>query len=205
MLDRKTKLLLLLVALQSSLFAIAPMLSTKTGILFGIAFLTGTALFGLCYVITDLVNSNWGVSAARTSLAICVSIRMFLYLAVLPLLVSIPTKLAPPNYKVFIMGAWWVFLAGEISTFVSQYFLEIPVFSWLKKRIGFSRSFLAGGLLNTAIAAPIFSLVAFWGTPHLFIMMLNQSLFSLIVRVVALPIALLANQVLQSRVVKGNI
>ena len=126
--NKQTKLLLWLAALQTVIFCVAPILGAKIGVLFGVKFLVGTALFGFSYLVTDVVNNNWGKVEARTLVTISVGVRMVLYFVLIPLVVAIPTFKAPPNYNQFVLGAFQIFLAGEISTFFAQYFLEIPFF-----------------------------------------------------------------------------
>ena len=196
MLDKKIKVLLFLAALQAALFTIAPMLSVKTGTVFGVKFLTGTALFGVCYIINDLINNNWGKGLARTVITISCLVRMAIYLVVIPTIISIPTAAAPLNYKVFVLSAWWIFLAGEISMWTTQYFLEIPFFSWIRQIFGFGNSYILSGILNTAISALLFSIIAFWGASKLGTLILGQWVFSVGIRVVSLPIAVVANKLL---------
>jgi uncharacterized PurR-regulated membrane protein YhhQ (DUF165 family) len=157
-------------------------------------FAAGTALFGISYLITDVVNNNWGKSEARWVIVTSVSIRMLLYLALIPLVLAIPAFRAPQNYTETMQGAFRLFLAGEVSTFLTQYFMEIPFFSWLRRFWGFAGSYVGAGLLNVAVSSFLFSLVAFWGSNGLLSLIRGQCSVALLVRLSALPLALVANR-----------
>lgn len=187
--DRKTKILMWLTACHAVFFMMAPILSLKVGHLLGLNFLAGTLLLGLTYMITDVVNNNWGKAEARFVVTTSVGSRAIMFLCIMPLIVAIPTVAAFPQYNQVVWGSSRLFIAGEISMFFTQYFMEIPFFAWLRKRIAFTASYSVAGLLNVAVSALVFGAIAFWGLPGFKGLLVGQWVAALAIRLVALPLA----------------
>lgn len=187
--DKKTRFLMWLTACHAVFFMMAPILSLKIGHLFGLSFLAGTILLGLAYAITDVINNNWGKPEARFVVVTSVGARAIMFLLVMPVLLMIPTLSAQPQFTQMVWGSFRLFIAGETAMFFTQYFMEIPFFAWVRKRLTFAASYTVAGLLNVAVSAFVFGLIAFWGMPNFKTLLFGQWVAALAVRLGALPLA----------------
>ena len=85
-----------------------------------------------------------------------------------------------------------VLLAGEISMFASQYFVDIPLFHRLKTlagRSGFGVRYNLSTLLSGALSTVLFMFIAFLGTDApLFALLLSQLAFRALVSLILTPL-----------------
>lgn len=148
---------------------LAPILSNKILTLGGFT-LPGGMLIAvvLMYGLIDLMNYRYGQQEARKMLIQALVVRLFLYLAVVPIILTLPGTAKVIGFASILAQSFKLMIAGEISVFVSQYFFDVPIFNYFK-RFPFVTRVMASDLVSQALQTVGFVLIGFMGqnVPHL--------------------------------------
>lgn len=124
--------LLILAGLYIGLNLIAPIASTKIGVIAGVTFATGSLLIGLSLGVLDVINDWKDKNTARSVILSAVVARAIFAFAIIPLLIAVPTAKAPDGFEAFLGQSSRLAFAGLASLFVSMWYVNTPAFSWLK-------------------------------------------------------------------------
>lgn len=147
---------------------LAPILSNKI-LALGSFTLPGGMLIAvvLMYGLIDLMNYRYGQQEARKMLVQALVVRLFLYLAIVPVILALPGTAKAVGFTSILAQSFKLMIAGEISVFVSQYFFDVPIFNYFK-RFPFVARVMASDLVSQALQTVGFVLIGFMGqnVPH---------------------------------------
>ena len=155
----------IITTLYCVMFILAPVFGNRIVSLFGQPILMSSISMPMTLGLIDILNQNYGLSQARLAVLTAAIIRVVIW-AIIGLLMLLPTFSMTENFDKIIGDSFRFLLAGWGSTIVSQYFIDIPIFAYLKKTVKFGFGFrynlsnIASGLILTVL----FHVIAFWGT-----------------------------------------
>lgn len=158
---------LLLVTMFAALNIVAPIASTKVAVLAGVTFATGSLLVGVSYGLLDVLNDWKGRKAARQTVEVALVVRVVFFALIVPVIVLLPTKSAPPGLDDFLAQSARLFAAGWASLFVGAWLVNTPFFSWLRERLGprlFMGRYLTTSLPTIVAGSIVYGVLGFWGT-----------------------------------------
>lgn len=138
----KDRLYFYYLAVFAVVFAMTPVLNTRTVEVVGVRFLIGVPLTAFAYMCLDVVNNQWGKKEARAIVETMTFVRALLFLALLPVVLALPIYKEKGDISVLMIQSYRNFFAGLIVTGGWQYFVDIPTFAWVKERLQ-GRVFLA--------------------------------------------------------------
>jgi len=177
-------------SLYVSLFIIAPFLSTRIVDIFGAKIIVGSIgiLFG--FGLLDVVNNNFGKKEAKHLVitAVVVRLTVFLFIAFSLLL---PTFSETAGYRKVVYTGFRIFLSGEITLLVSQYFIDIPIFDFIKKKFdrGFWLRYNFSNFVSQFVSISLFLTLSFVGTGKPIVnMIISQFVFKMVMTVVLTPL-----------------
>lgn len=164
--DRPGLLHTLIAMVFASLVVLSPLLGTKVVDIFGVKFTAGVFTILFAFSLLDVVNELWSKQEAQTFAILIFFIRLALFFTVIPLIISLPTYLAPTGYQdMFRMGIR-TFIASEILTLVQNVFIDIPIFNSLKRiKLGFFFRANVSNIISWSFGTFCFVLISFWGAP----------------------------------------
>jgi queuosine precursor transporter len=144
----------------------APILGTKVVDFGPWKWTAGTVIAALVYTLVDVINERWGAWNAGATVAMSTVLRLTISLLLIPLIVALPTAYAPEGYNGFVGSALRVLLASEFSILVGNLLVDIPFFSWLKRRKNIGGFFVRTNVTNivsAVISTTLFTTIAFAG------------------------------------------
>lgn len=195
----KDRVLRLISAATAALFVLSPILFNYVGKIGGLH-VTGAALVvGLIFALMDVVTNNWGKQIARQMTVNNVVIRAVLYLLIMPLIFLIPPVSVPAGFMVLAMGSFRAFLGSEVNFFISQYFSEIPLLSYLrtKLKMNFTLSAILAMIPTEILASTVFVTIALLGSPLYLKVLCGMFVVSITKRILLLPLAYALNKAVQ--------
>lgn len=154
-------------ALYAVLFVLAPIASGKIASLGPFTFPAGFLVMAVAFAVLDLVNERDGKRAARSAIMAALLSRAFVYFVIFPVLLSLPGKVLVEGYDALLNQAFRLFLWGEIAMLVSQWFVDVPLFAWIRDRLDrrwFVLRYLGSTLASMTIGALIFVVGGYFGT-----------------------------------------
>ena len=147
---------------------LAPIASNKV-IDLGITFAAGSMLIGISYGILDIINDWKGKAVARWTVESALIVRAAFFLIVVPLILFLPAKTQTEGFDLFMVQSARLFFAGWMSLLVGGWFVNTPIFSWLKERMqgrNFTLRYLTT-ILPTIVAGNIvYGVLGFYGNPN---------------------------------------
>jgi uncharacterized integral membrane protein (TIGR00697 family) len=186
-----------LIGLYAAIFCLVPILSNKVLLVGPWQLLAGIPFMSLAYVLIDLLNENYGPKAARGAVLAGVVARAFAYLVMVPVVLNVPSVREVAGYADILEQSFRLFLAAEVGIFLSQWVVDIPLFQWVKSKVG--AGFWLRYNITTHLSAVLTILfvitVAFWGNPHVSLpnMMLTAAVTRIVLTALFTPIAAGAN------------
>lgn len=161
-----------------SLFVMAPYLSVRIVNIGGVKLLVGGIGMILAYGILDVINEVYGANRAKQVVLSAASARLVVY-CFIAISYALPTFHQPNGYSSIINQSFRILLAGEIALVATQYFIDVPLFSWIKKRLlyGFWVRYNLSNLVSQSIAAILFITLAFIGTGKPIISLIISQIF----------------------------
>lgn len=155
----------ILVSTYTILICLTPILSNRAVSVFGVKILVGVMGIPVVYGLSDVINNNWGLEKARQTVLTAFVVRLFIF-AWIGMTMLLPTQHMTPGYMKIMTKGFRFLLAAEITLVVSQYFVDIPIFAWIKRRVkgGFWIRYNLSNVVSFTISATIFMNIAFWGT-----------------------------------------
>lgn len=164
LLNIKNKLLSVYTALYASLFIIAPIASNRIVDIYGIKVATGVILMTIALGLLDVINSNYGVSKARTVIISAIITRITVW-SVLSICMFLPVFKETTGYEPIVLTSIRILVAGELSTFIGQYFIDVRLFDYLKRKFNsFFIGYNISNIISQTISLALFSVFAFYGT-----------------------------------------
>ncbi len=191
----KQNVLLFMAGLHAVLLVTASIVGTKVTQLGPFALQASFLLLPLAFTLINLITEHHGKKAARVVITNSTIIRAFFFVCCVPFALALPTTWEPAGYdKIFAMGIR-LFLAGEVAIWVTQFFMEIPFFCYLRKKVGFGSTFLATTFVTEPMSMALFAVLAFAGTgAPLLRVTVSKVIVAALSRLVIGPVALLANR-----------
>lgn len=164
-----------LIGLYCSLAVLAPILSNRLVEIGHFKIVLGGLFAAFAASLLDVVNNNWGMKTARTTVLASLLTRFIVY-ALVTAAMFLPVVRETPGYQEMILTGIRLLLAAEISSAISQYFIDIPVFDYMKRKFKFFLfRYNLSNVVSQIIQGVIFVYAGFWGTdkahliPHLIV------------------------------------
>lgn len=165
------------IALYTSLLVLAPILSNRLVEIGHFKIVLGGLFAALAAALLDVINNNWGMNKARETVLASLIVRFTTYALVFLAVTYIPVVREPEGYREIIVQALRLLFAAEIAGVLSQYFIDIPFFDWMKRR--FKSVFIArynfSNIFSQLIQGVTFVYLGFYGTdkahliPHIIV------------------------------------
>ncbi len=148
----------------SALVVVSPILGTKVVDLAGVKFTAGIFTILFAFSLLDVVNELYGRGEARFLVVAVFVLRIGIFLAVIPAVLSAPVHLEPAGYAGVLRMGVRTFVASEILTLVQNMFLDIPIFNRMKKaRGGFFLRANVSNIVSWTFGTFCFVLISFAG------------------------------------------
>jgi uncharacterized integral membrane protein (TIGR00697 family) len=146
-------------------FILSPILANKIVSIFGYPILLAAIIMPLAYGLVDLTNQHFGIQSAKTMIITAAIVRLIVWIVV-GLSLLLPTFSMTPNFDVIITDSFRFLIAGELSIIFSQYFIDIPIFDFFKRKLkyGFVLRYNISNIISGLLASIIFNTIAFLGT-----------------------------------------
>jgi uncharacterized integral membrane protein (TIGR00697 family) len=164
-----------LIGLYCSLAVLAPILSNRLVQIGHFKIVLGGLFAALAASLLDVVNNNWGMKTARETVLAALLTRFIIY-GLVTAAMFLPVVKETVGYQEMILTGIRLLLAAEISSAISQYFIDIPVFDYMKRKFKFFLfRYNLSNLISTGIQSVSFVYIGFWGTdkahliPHLIV------------------------------------
>jgi uncharacterized integral membrane protein (TIGR00697 family) len=186
-----------LIGLYAAIFVLAPVVSNKVLAIGPWQLLAGIPFMSVAYVLIDLLNENWGPKVARSAVVAGMVARAFAYLVMVPFVLAVPGVRESSGYVDLLTQSFKLFAAAEIGIFLSQYVVDIPLFQWVKSRVG--RGFWLRYNVTTHLSAVLTAMfvitVVFIGNPHVSLpnMLLTAAVTRVLLTLVLTPVASLVD------------
>jgi hypothetical protein len=146
------KLYILIIMVYSSLVVVSPILGTKVVNLFGVKFTAGIFTMLAAFSLLDVVNELWGKNDARFLAVFIILIRIVIFVAIIPVVIRLPSYLEPSGYSSLLRMSIRTFLASEVNTLIQNVLIDIPIFHRLKRiKLGF----FSGPMFPTSYPGPL--------------------------------------------------
>ena len=157
--------LYVLIGTYVAFFILAPVLTNRIMNVFGLFILMGMPAMHLGFGVIDLINNNYGMEIARKAVLTAVVVRGFVWIYIV-LTMLVPTQSMTAGFDVILKNSFRFMIAGWAGIVLSQYFIDIPIFHYIKEKIhkSFSIKYNLSNLLSSLISNIIFVTVAFIGT-----------------------------------------
>lgn len=154
---------LLLTTFISAGVILSPILSNRILDVYSLKITLGTILVTVMYGLIDVINNDYGMVKARLSILSVTITKIFAALAIAVLLL-IPFFKETVGFVDVIKSAFRIEFASMTAMFVSQYFIDVKIFDYFKKK--YDSFFIRYTLSNVSqiIGISIFSIIAFYGT-----------------------------------------
>lgn len=154
---------ILLTTFISAGVILAPILSNRILDVYSLKITLGTILVTVMYGLIDVINNDYGMVKARLSILSVTITKIFAALAIAVLLL-IPFFKETVGFVDVIKSAFRIEFASMTAMFVSQYFIDVKIFDYFKKK--YDSFFIRYTLSNVSqiIGISIFSIIAFYGT-----------------------------------------
>lgn len=154
---------LLLTTFLSAGVILAPILSNRILDVYSLKITLGTVLVTVMYGLIDVINNDYGIVKARLSILASTITKIFAAFAIAALLL-IPFFKETPGFIDVIKSAFRIEFASMMSMFISQYFIDVKIFDFFRKK--YDSFFIRYTLSNTSqiIGISIFGFIAFYGT-----------------------------------------
>lgn len=153
----------ILMAFFTSALVISPMISNRIVEIFGIKAVLGAVLITIMYGIVDVINNDFGIIKAKQAILISTVVK-FLMFGFISLLLSIPVYKETPGFEKIISTSLRMFIAGEATILISQYFIDTYIFDYFKQKYN---SFVISYTLSNVtqiISTALMIIFGFWGT-----------------------------------------
>jgi len=162
--EEMKKLYILIIMVYSSLVAVSPILGTKVVNLFGVKFTAGIFTMLAAFSLLDVVNELWGKNDARFLAVFIILIRSVIFVAIIPVVIKLPSYLEPSGYSSLLQMSIRTFLASEVNTLIQNVLIDIPIFHRLKRiKLGFFFRANVSNLISWSFGTVCFVLISFWG------------------------------------------
>ena len=184
------------------LFTIAPVFGNRIISLFGQPILMSAIAMPMVYGLIDLLNQNYGMKSARTAV-VTATISRWIFWGFTFLLMILPTYSMTQNFDLIIRDSIRFMMSGIAATFISQYFIDIPVFDWIKRKLkrGFLIRYNLSNLISGLLHPIIFHIAAFAGTdkPIVKIIIMTYIFQVIIIAGVMSPVWVGINKLIEKR------
>ncbi len=162
--EEMKKLYILIIMVYSSLVVVSPILGTKVVNLFGVKFTAGIFTMLAAFSLLDVVNELWGKNDARFLAVFIILIRIVIFVAIIPVVIRLPSYLEPSGYSSLLRMSIRTFLASEVNTLIQNVLIDIPIFHRLKRiKLGFFFRANVSNLISWSFGTVCFVLISFWG------------------------------------------
>lgn len=155
----------ILIAAYTAIFVMVPFLSARIIEVFNMKLLVGSIAMIIAHGLLDVINEGYGPEKAKQTVLTAVVIRLFIW-CFIALSYMLPTFRQPDGYQVIMLSGFRLLVAGEVTLVLTQYFLDVPVFAWLKRKTsyGFWVRYNLSNILSQSLLTCLFITMAFIGT-----------------------------------------
>jgi uncharacterized integral membrane protein (TIGR00697 family) len=151
--------------LYGAMLTLGPILSNRIVDVAGFKIMLGAVLVVIALGLLDVINNDFGLKKAREVVVSSLVIRLILW-GVIAGLLLLPVVKETPGYMDMVQTSFQIVLAGELSMFISQYFVDTKLFDWVKSRFNhFAVRYLVSNVVSFTIGSAVFLPIAFWGRP----------------------------------------
>lgn len=164
------------IALYTSLMVLAPILSNRLVEIGHFKIVLGGLFAAIAAGLLDVVNNNWGMNKARETVLASLIVRFVTYALIFVAIMFIPVVREPAGFQDIMVQALRLLFAAEIAGVVSQYFIDIPLFNWMKNRFNFFLlRYNFSNVISQIIQGVTFVYIGFYGTdkqhliPHIIV------------------------------------
>lgn len=165
-----------LIALYTSLMVLAPILSNRLVEIGHFKIVLGGLFAAIAAGLLDVVNNNWGMNKARETVLASLIVRFTTYALIFVAVMYIPVVREPAGFQDIMVQALRLLFAAEIAGVLSQYFIDIPLFNWMKQRFNFFLlRYNFSNVISQIIQGVTFVYIGFYGTdkqhliPHIIV------------------------------------
>ncbi|WP_027963803.1 queuosine precursor transporter [Halalkalibacillus halophilus] len=194
MLDR-SQLLILLNTIFATALVTANVLAGKV-VAFGDNFVIPAAVvtYAFTFLITDIIHEKYGKEQARRTIIFGFIAQVFASIMILIGYYLPVAPFAPEQQEAYetLLGQNWRFVIASMAAYLASQFLDVYVFSKLKKLTNSRFKWLRNNVSTASsqfVDTTIFITIAFAGVvPELWIMIVSQYLIKLAIAVIDTPI-----------------
>jgi uncharacterized integral membrane protein (TIGR00697 family) len=185
------------VALYAVLFVIAPIMSNRIIELAGFITPMGVFFVATAGGLLDVINNNWGLKQARNTILASLIVRFVIYGLMTLAITFVPFVREAQGFEDIVLTSLRLLIATELASVVSQYFIDAPLFDYMKRRFRFfAARYNVTNLISGIIQSTTFMYIGFAGTEKAHLipgMILGGLVIKYAVQVVITPVmALLA-------------
>jgi uncharacterized integral membrane protein (TIGR00697 family) len=149
--------------LYGAMLVLGPILSNRIVEVFDLKIMLGAILVVMALGLLDVINNDFGLKRARDVVVSALIIRIVLWL-IIGGLMWLPVVHQTPGYEKMVHTSFQIVVAGELSMFVSQYFVDTKLFDWVKRRFRFfAIRYLVSNVVSFTVGSLVFLPIAFWG------------------------------------------
>jgi uncharacterized integral membrane protein (TIGR00697 family) len=151
-------------ALAAASFVITPILGVKSIVLGPLIVLGGQISMIFAYGLIDVAHDVWGRAQAIRTIVVAAMARLFVWSMIG--LVALSPGGAPSGWERVLHESFRYFLAGELAMLLSQLFVDVRVFAWVRERLrrGFWVRYNLSNLLSQTLTFALFVPLALAGT-----------------------------------------
>jgi uncharacterized integral membrane protein (TIGR00697 family) len=161
--------------MYSALAVLAPILSNRLVEIGHFKIVLGGLFAAFAAGLLDVVNNNWGMKQARETVLAALITRFACY-GLIVLAMFLPVVRETPGYQEMILTGIRLLLAAEISSAIAQYFIDIPLFDYMKRKFKFFLfRYNLSNVVSQIVQGVTFVYAGFYGTdkahliPHLIV------------------------------------
>ena len=156
---------------------LAPIMSNRLVEIGSFKIVLGGLFAAVAAAFLDVINNNWGMIKARETVLASLIVRFTTYALIFATVMFIPVVREPAGFQDIIVSALRMLFAAEIAGVLSQYFIDIPLFDWMKKKFKhiFIMRYNISNVFSQLIQGVTFCYIAFYGTdkahliPHIIV------------------------------------
>ena len=146
----------IIISAYTTLFVLSPILSNRITDIFGLKVLVGAITMTFVFGLLDVINNTYGEDQAKQTVITATAVRMISWLLISFAVATLPAWKETPGFSTLVVESLRIFVSGEASFLLSQYFVDIPVFNFFKKRfnsfwIRYNLSNMVSNTLQTAL------------------------------------------------------
>ena len=156
-----------LCTLYTSLFVLAPFMSNRVVAPFGLTMVAGSIFISIALCLLDVINNDFGIRKAKDVLISSVVIRGIIW-GLISIVLTMPIVRDTVGYADIIQLSAKILIVGEACVFISQYFIDVHIFNYMKKKFKwFWVRFIFSNTVSHLLSIWAFIFIIFGNDPHI--------------------------------------